>query len=560
MTATFAQAYVRPDPAALEAEVRAHARAFAAAPTAADAVAEVRRWNQTRSRVQTSRYIALVRYEQDTRDPAARAENDFWNDASSLLRELDVIHARALLAGPHRDALARAFGPQLLALKECAAATFAPEIRDAIAEEARLYTRYTELMAETAISFRGETLNLSGIARWFVDGDRATRREAQQARDAFLAARAEELDALYDRLVRLRDGMGRALGLPDFIPLGYRLMERTGWGPAQAAAFRDEIRREVVPFLLARTAAQARRLGVPKVMFWDEPAADPAGNPRPLGGVDFCVAAARTMYRALGPEFSSFFEVLAEEGLMDLDNRSGKAGGGFCLSFPDLQVPFVFANFNGTDGDVKVMTHELGHAFQAWSSRTQPLVEYLFPTSEAAEVHSMGMEYLTYPWMHLFFGADEAARFRRVHLEQQLLNLPYMAAVDHFQERVYANPGLSPAQRGALWLEMERLYLPHRDYGDALPYLARGTVWQRQLHIYGMPFYYLDYALAQTCALQLWHRAEHDHAAAVADYLAICAPGGSLPFGELVARGRLRSPFEPGCLREVVVRASKVLE
>ncbi len=552
--------YARPDLAAVEAEQRALARAVAEAAGPDALIDALGRWNRARLHVDTLRQIAMVRYHQDTRGQATKDEEDFWNEAAPLLRELEVLHARTLLASRQRAAIDKHFGAQLLRLKEQAAATFAPEIRDAIAEEAKLGTEYTELTARPEIEFRGETYSLSGIARFFSDGDRATRLAAQQARDGFLARYGGELDRIYDRLTELRDGMGRALGHDGYTPLGYQLMSRTGYGPAEVAVFRDEIRRQVVPLAGAILAAQARRLGLDKVLFHDEPVGDPQGNPKPGGGVEFCTAEAQKMYRELGPEFGEFFDAMVGRGLLDLETRPGKAGGGFCTHFGDYGLPFVFGNFTGTDDDLRLLTHECGHAFQAWRSRRHALLEYRFPTYEAAEIHSMSMEYLAGPWYERFFGrAGEAARFRRIHLEQALLALPYMALVDHFQHVVYARPRMSPDDRREAWRELERQYLPHRDYGGLFPQLQKGTYWQRQLHVYLMPFYYIDYALAQTCALQLWRRAEEDRPAAIRDYLALSDAGGSGSFGELVAAGRLRSPFEPGCLRDVVAHARSVL-
>ena len=220
-------------------------------------------------------------------------------------------------------------------------------------------------------------------------------------------------------------------------------------------------------------------------------------------------------------------------------------------------MPFVFANFNGTGSDVEVLTHEIGHAFQGWSSGSQWPSDYHWPTYEAAEVHSMGLEHLTYPQMELFFG-DDAERFRRTHLTDSLMFLPYGTAVDHFQHALYEQPGLSPAERKALWLEMERTYLPWRRWGD-LEHPSRGGRWQLQSHVYTSPFYYIDYVLAQTCALQLWARAEEDRAGAMEAYVALCKRGGSAPFQELVRSAGLTSPFDEGCLERVVARAREAL-
>jgi len=551
-----------PDFDAVAAEARALAQRCDAAADGAAVVRELLAWNQLRLALDQGRELASVRYHKDTRDAAARADEDAWNDRSSLLRELDVLHARTLLAAAARfpGALERRFGAHLLALREVAAATFAPAIAGAITEEARLVTRYQALLALDDIEFEGQRMGVSGIARYFTDGDRARRLAAQRAHEAFLARHADELDGIYAELVRLRDGMGRGLGHASFTPLGYQLLRRTEYGPAEVAAFRDEVRRELVPLADALQRARARRLGLPKMLYHDERISDPAGNPRPLGGVDFCVAQAQRMYDELHPDMGRFFTLMRARGLLDLEQRPGKSAGGFCTHFAALGLPFVFASFNGSDHDVHVLTHECGHAFNMYLAAAEELLEYRQAGYEACEVHSMSMEYLTYPWMELFFGAAEADRFRRVHLEQKIVALPYMALGDHFQHEVYAHPGMSAGERRALWRRLESEYQPWRDYGGELPHLAEGTLWHRQLHFYTSPFYYIDYALAETCALGFWRRAEHDRATALADYVRICRPGGSIPFSAMVEMARLPSPFQPGCLAEVAVHVRKVLD
>jgi M3 family oligoendopeptidase len=249
------------------------------------------------------------------------------------------------------------------------------------------------------------------------------------------------------------------------------------------------------------------------------------------------------------PKLGAFAQLVADDALFDIDLRDGKTGGAFCTFFPTLGLPFVFANFDGTSRSVTSVVHELGHAFQDYSARGKAALEYLMPTAEAGEIHSLSLEFLAYPHYERLFGAG-AARFRRQHLCMLLLMLPYIAAIDEFQERVYAEPHASPAERHAIWLGLERTYLPHRDAGD-IPHLVRGGRWQRQPHVYASPFYYIDYGLALCCALQLWSRSLDDHAATMETYVALCERGGELPFRQLVQSAGLQSPFEPGALAAV---------
>jgi len=221
-------------------------------------------------------------------------------------------------------------------------------------------------------------------------------------------------------------------------------------------------------------------------------------------------------------------------------------------------VPFIFANFNGTHNDIGVFTHEMGHAFQCWESRDQPCVDYLWPTMEAAEIHSMSLEYLTHPHVGLLVGEAAAERYRAMHLTQALAFLAYGVCVDHFQHEVHANPDATPAERHAMWQRLEPLYMPWTDYGD-LAHPAKGGRWQAKQHIYNSPFYYIDYTLALCVALQfrLWSR--RDAKGALDAYVALCGRGGSMPFQGLVASAGLVSPFAEGALEAAVAEAAAVL-
>jgi M3 family oligoendopeptidase len=334
-------------------------------------------------------------------------------------------------------------------------------------------------------------------------------------------------------------------------------MKRVDYDRSDVERLRAEVREHVVPLGLELHRRQAATLKIDKVMAWDEPMLDLSGNPAPAGDHDWMLARATEMFDAMGEGLGDFFRLMNEGGFLDLKSRKGKAGGGFCTSFPTHGMPFVFANFNGTKGDVEVFTHEMGHAFQGYSSRGQALSDYLWPTLESCEIHSMSLEFLTMPHMERFFG-DDAERFRRIHLTESLLFLPYGCAVDHFQHEIYARPEMTPAERHAVWREMERTYLPWRDWGD-LAHPGKGGRWQVQRHVYLSPFYYVDYVLAQTCALQFWARAESDPSGAMKDYVALCKRGGEAPFQALARSAGLTSPFDAGCLAGVVARARRAL-
>ncbi|MFT8718441.1 M3 family oligoendopeptidase, partial [Acetobacter sp.] len=338
----------------------------------------------------------------------------------------------------------------------------------------------------------------------------------------------------------------------------YRRLRRVDYTPEDVARFRDEVAKHVTPLIASLLEQRRAEMGWDSVKYWDENFIDPKGNPKPAGGYDLLIERAQTMFDRMGGGLGPFFREMVEGGYLDLKNRDGKAGGGFCTAFPDVGMPFIFANFNGTHGDISVFTHEMGHAYQNWRSRDLPTIDELWPTMEAAEIDSMGLEFLTWPHMELMVEDGAADRFRRMHLISSLSFLPYGVCVDHFQHEVYARPEMTPAERHETWCRLEQHYMPWRDYGD-LAYPAKGGRWQAQGHIYRNPFYYIDYTLALCCAMQLWLQSRRDEPAAMKAYEGLCAKGGAAAFTQLVADAGLVSPFAPGVLGDVVKEATEVL-
>ena len=549
-------AITAPTPSA-ETLATAHA-ALNAQLDAGDLAAALAGWEALRRQVEDWSALTHLRFEQDTRDPAAKAAMDHRDELSPTITAHDTAFKRRLLGWPDRAAVQALTGAHALRLWETDITTFTPEIEPDLQEEARLEARYTELLASARIEIEGQVVNLSGLAPFQQSLNRATRHAAEAARWAFFAEHGAAFDDIYDQLVKLRTKMARALGDENFVALGYRRMRRVDYTAADVAQYRAQVLTHVVP-LMTRFYEQRRAAeGWDRLHAWDEPVLDAQGNVLPAGDETFLRAAAQEMFDAIDPALADFYRMMNEGGFLDLTNRPGKAPGGFCTSFPTPGLPFIFANFNATHHDIDVFTHEMGHAFQCYASRALPGFDYLWPTFEACEIHSMSLEHLAYPQIGKLVGEENAARYQRMHLLQSLAFLPYGVCVDHFQHEVYANPEASPAERHALWKRLEALYMPWRDWGD-IGYAAQGGRWQAQGHIYGSPFYYIDYTLAECCALQFWAKSRHDYAAALADYAALCGRGGAAPFQALVASAGLISPFAPGALAGAVGEAVKVL-
>jgi M3 family oligoendopeptidase len=523
-----------------------------------DRAGAVAAWDAVRRRYDTWSALVHLRFDQDTTDPEAQADRDYADALAPEAADLETGLKRRLLADADRGGLAGLVGEHALRLWETDVTTFDPAIKPDLEEEARLTARYTELLASAKLEIGGQTVNLAGLEPFAEHADRAVRHDAELVRWGFFTANGEELDSLYDRLVKLRHGMAVKLGFASYTPLGYRRLRRVDYGPEDVVRYREQVVRHVVPLVGRLLEARRAAHGWDRLMYWDEALVDPAGNPGPRGDHDTLVAAAQAMFDGMDPRLAGFYRLMREGGFMDLKNRPGKAGGGFCTSFPTAGVPFIFANFNGTHHDVGVFTHEMGHAFQNWESRGLPGIDYLWPTMEAAEIHSMGLEFLSYPGIGRLVGEDAAERFRRMHLIGALAFLPYGVCVDHFQHEVYAHPEASPAERHAMWARLEKVYMPWTSYGD-LDFLAKGGRWQAKAHIYASPFYYIDYTLAQCCAMQFWVKSRQDYGAAMEAYVRLCGRGGAAPFQDLVRSAGLVSPFAEGALAEVVREAEAVL-
>jgi len=517
----------------------------------------VARWDHLRKSFSTWGALTHVHYTLDTRDAEAKAAKELLDELRPRVETLDARVKATLLEAAHKDVLSSVHGKHLAALWNADLAAFDPVISDDLVTESKLNNRYVELLASAKLEFRGETHNLSSLPRYTLDPDRNVRRDATAVQWAFFKEHGEELDAIFDAVVKLRTNMARKLGYESFVELGYRRMQRVDYDRNDVRVFRQQVLDEVVPIVSQLRTLQAERLGVGSLKAWDMETYSEEGNPRPVGDHDWMLDRATEMFDEMGPRFSSFFRMMKEAGLLELQSRDGKAGGGYCSYFHDFKVPFIFANFNGTQQDVRVFTHECGHAFQGWSSRDADISDYVWPTLESAEIHSMSLEFLCWPHMEKFFG-DGAERFCWTHLAGALAFLPYGVAVDEFQHQVYEQPDLEPAERHAMWQDCERRYQPELDWDD-LGYPAKGGRWQLQRHIYLRPFYYIDYTLAQTCALQFWLSSRRDRDETLSRYHKLCGLGGTAPFQQLVAAAGLRSPFANGCLSEVLDEASSVL-
>ena len=507
-------------------------------------------WDNQMKKWESFATMAYIRFTQNTQDEERKAEREYYDGLYPTMVGGEQTLIREILSSPFREELESTFGANLFETWELSLTAFDPKIADEKRTEAELSAQYSALLAGLKIPFRGKEYTLSTLYPFYESADRSVRLEAKQAQAQALGEVQEELDQIYSKLVEIRHAMALKMGFTNYINLGYAQMGRVDYSAEDVAQFRQQIVDIVVPITQKIIASRAQRLALDDYNYADEGLMDAKGEISPKGDHDWMLEQAHNMFSEMGEDFDLFFSMMYQRNLLDLKSREGKQGGGYCTIFADQEAPFIFANFNGSQGDVRVFTHECGHAFQCFQSRNQAHRKMIWPTYEAAEIHSMSLEFLSYPWMEDFFKED-TERFKISHLEGALLFLPYGAAVDEFQHIIYEHPTLTPQERANIWKELEEKYLPHRKFTN-MPHFESGRFWQRQGHIYTQPFYYIDYCLAQICALQFWTLAEEDREEAMKRYRHLCSLGGSLPFTALLDEIELLSPFSPGTIEKAV--------
>ncbi len=503
----------------------------------------------------TASALAEKGFTLNTRDAFYAAEKDYYNEVSPQFSAAALPFAKAVLESPYRKAVSEV----VLKNYACDVKAMDERIVPDMQEENRTVTEYSKLMSEMSFEFRGQKMPLPTLRGYMADKDPDTRREAYSVLGRTLEAHAEQLDGIFDRLVHIRTAMARKLGCKNFVELGYNRMHRICYDQAMVEQFRQNVRTDLVPVVCGLKEKVRQRLGLKTLSLADNDVYFKEGNPRPLGSVEEIFAKGKKMYEEMSPETGDFIHMMLENEAFDVLARDGKWGGGYCTSFPDFQQPFILANFNGSADDIDVLTHEAGHAFADYCLYKNGVdIELNVGGMETAETHSMSMECFCWKWMDDFFGA-RGDDYRLMHLSSNLTFIPYGTIVDYFQHLVYEHPEMTPSERNKTWKKLEGEFRPYMS-ADGLPYLEKGTRWQYQMHIFENPFYYIDYCLAQTTALQFLVLSQKDYADAFGRYLRFLKRGGSMAFTDLLKEAGLQSPFRPGALAEVGADCQKILE
>lgn len=509
-------------------------------------------------RFETAFALSYMRYTINTVDEFYVAEKDYYDEILPQVQNLMLSYSNALLDSPFRPELEKRLIPVIFKKLEIERKAMDPIIVEDMIEENKIVSEYSKLMAGIMVEFRGEKRPRALHTKFLNDDDRNTRREAYDAMGAALEEHAEELDDIYDRLVKVRDRMAKKMGYKNYVELGYYNMGRICYDKDMVEKFRNNVVNDVVPVVSRLKLENAKKLGIDNFMLYDDGISIPGGNPKPIGDKDYIFNATKEMYHAMSEETGKFIDMMMENEAFDVVARENKWGGGYCIDFPEYSQPFILANFNGTSDDVDVMTHEAGHAFAAYMAGRNKFTFEAGLGMETAETHSMSMEFFAWKYIDKFFG-ENTEKYKFMHAFSALAFLPYGCMVDEFQHIVYENPEMTPAERKEAWNKLDAKYRPYLST-KGMRFLEQGTRWQYQMHIYETPFYYIDYCLAQVLAFEFLLESQKDYDDAFERYVGFLSCGGEKFFTDLIKDAGLKSPFDDGALSEVARETEKLLK
>ena len=510
----------------------------------------IKELNDVRKNIETMSTLASIRNSINTADEFYDKEQNYWDEYGPLYIKLNADFYKAIVNSKFKENIKNEYSEQFYKICENSLKSFSVDIIPYLQEENKLMSRYTKLLASAKINFNDEELNLSGLYKYMLSDDRDMREKSSKVYYDYFEKHEDEFDEIYDKLVHIRNDISKKLGFNNFVELGYIRMDRTDYTPDMVVNLRKQILEYIVPLCNKLYEKQAKRLNLDKLTYVDENVEFSDGNATIKGDANYIIENGIKMYQELSKETKGFFDFMLENELMDLETKHNKSAGGYCTYIPDYKAPFIFSNFNGTSEDMDVLTHEAGHAFQLYMSRYIDMQEINFPTLDSCEIHSMSMEFITYPWMDKFFKED-TAKYKFAHLSSAIKFLPYGVVVDEFQHIIYENPHMSKDERKKVWRDLEKKYLPHRDYEDN-EILEKGCWFFKQGHIFKDPFYYIDYVLAEICAFQFLKKMDENRTKGWQDYLNICKVGGTQSFLQIVETGNLISPFEDGCIKSII--------
>jgi len=505
-----------------------------------------------------SLYIAMTC---DTEDETVRkAYLDFVEQVEPNLRQVGFELDKKIVACPHRADLDEERYSVMLRDLEADVLLFREENIPLLTDDTKLGQQYSETCGAMMVEFRGEQKTLPQMGPYMEETDRATREEAWRLVADRRYQDHEKLSDIFDKMLELRHRIALNAGFENYIEYVFKDKHRFDYTPAHCEAFHRGAEQVCVPIKRVLDGERAAALGVDALRPWDL-AVDIKGRPplRPFENADELVEKTSGIFRAMDPSLGDLFELLRDGESLDLGSRKGKAPGGYQEMRDRTRKPFIFMNAAGMQGDVETMIHEAGHAFHSMLSRHDPLLHYRHAPIEFCEVASMSMELMAHPYLEAFYADSEHAdRARRTHLEAIARLLPWIATIDAFQHWLYTNPGHSRDERTACWLDLDARF------GSAVSWDGlerfREVMWQRQLHLFEVPLYYIEYGIAQLGAMQLWLQSRTSETGAIANYTKALKLGGSRPLPELFGAAELTFDFGPDTMKSLMDAVQEELQ
>jgi M3 family oligoendopeptidase len=541
-------------------KLTAQVNAAESSPLAEDWLSLIREWNDLKAYVYGESQRRSYAFTKDMGNKVTEeSERVFREELLPVAEQGNSTLTKALLKSQHRDAMAEAFGKLFLKVLDVAQDPMARINSDLRIKDGDLCNQYDKIRSSGEVDVLGETVTLAK-AKGMTNSEDPKRREAAfRAYRGWFNEKRVDLAGIYDKLTKSRDTQGKNLGNENFLALGYKGMSRLDYGPEDVVAFRAGVKKYITPVFTALMKRQAQALGTETLKPWDL-GYDPtlslsSGVALPIS--DQLEKASR-VFEQLSPKLAIHFQRMRDESLIDLENRKGKAAGAYCTSFPDEKRVVIFCNSVGDSDDVSTLMHEMGHAFQGWESQWIDLVELRSPSYDACEVHSMGMEFLSQRHLNEFFSPEDLQKFCRYRWREAISLICYVCVVDEFQHWVYKNPNATPDQRDESWNSLYDQYIVGLDWQGSEEFKA--SRWYSQLHIFKMPFYYIDYAIAELGAMQLSLIDAKDHEKGMETYLELCRLGGTKGLLELFKGAGMRSPFDPEIMKDLMEHAAKVLD
>lgn len=541
--------YKRPDIDALIDSINSYRQAFEKALSSDEQVEIYLEISQSLQAPITMCNIANIRYYQNTTDEFYNNEKEFLDGQLPKLYNALTDFSKSMLASPFKNDLKTKLPPIIMLNKEIEAKSMSPDIIDLKVEESKLINQYTNLLSSIVIEFDGQKLTPSELGKYMSHKDRKVRHDSMLAYGLELNKIKDQLDTIFDNMVKLRDQIAKKMGYSDFVQLGYYQMMRNCYTPDDIQKFRQAVLKYVVPAVVKLKQKTQKDLNIDRMKLYDNEVYLSSGKPNPIISSQEIMQLGSIMYNQLNQEVGALYDLMLQSQTFDVLSRPGKWGGGFCEGLDEYRLPFILSNFNQTADDLDVLTHEMGHAFAFWKSWKLDIPEIRNATYETCEVHSMTMEFFCHKFMEMFFG-QYADDYRYAHLASAFSFIPYGTIVDYFQHIVYQNPNMTPLERNNTWAELEKQYRPYMD-AEGLPFFEEGRAWQIKAHIYEMPFYYIDYCLAQTVALEFFNLLKQDYNLAWQRYYSFVAKAGSQTFTELLNQAQMQSPFEENTLKSI---------